>query len=120
MKVICQKKNNTIVSEYWDKVKEGQSFSVAHIKGSYFGDYKESLNKPLQTIIGEPNHGGWHPHIKRMLNPNELCIGGTFPIDYNFSVMKEKYLIGMSVPPVMVAQIATQIWEQWLSKINAV
>lgn len=113
-------KNNTIVSKYWDKVKEGQSFSVAHAKGSYFGDYKESLSKPLQTIIGEPNHGGWHPYIKRMLNHNELCIGGTFPIDYNFSVMKEKYLIGMSVPPIMVAQIATEIWNQWLSKINAV
>jgi len=27
-----------------------------------------------------------------------------------------KYLIGMSVPPVMTAQIAHQIWLQWLSK----
>ena len=109
-------KNNTIVSEYWHKVDEGQSFSVAHEKGSYFGDYKESLNKPLQTIIGEPNHGGWHPFIQRMLNDYELCNGGTYPIDYNFTGMKAKYLIGMSVPPVMTAQIATEIYNQWLCK----
>jgi len=110
-------KSNTIVSEYWHKVNEGQSFSVAHEKGSYFGDYKESLNKPLQTIIGEPNHGGWHPFIQRMLNQKELCNGGTYPIDYDFKGMKPKYLIGMSVPPVMTAQIATENYNQWLSKL---
>lgn len=110
-------KDNTIVSEYWHKVSEGQSFSVAHEKGSYFGDYKESLNKPLQTIIGEPNHGGWHPFIQRMLNDSELCNGGTYPIDYDFKGIKPKYLIGMSVPPVMMAQIASAIYEQWLSKL---
>ena len=109
-------KDNTIVSEYWNKVNEGESFSVAHEKGSYFGDYKESLNKPLQTIIGEPNHGGWHPFIQRMLNTYELCNGGTYPIDYDFKGMKPKYLIGMSVPPVMTAQIATEIYNQWLCK----
>jgi DNA (cytosine-5)-methyltransferase 1 len=111
-------KSNTLVSDYWFKVNEGQSFSVAHEKGSYFGDYKESLNKPLQTIIGEPNHGGWHPFIQRMLNKKELCNGGTYPIDYDFKEMKPKYLVGMSVPPVMVANIATEIYNQWLEKPN--
>lgn len=111
-------KNNTIVSEYWYKVKEGESFSVAHEKGSYFGDYKESFTKPLQTIIAEPNHGGWHPYIQRMLNDVELCNGGTYPIDYDFKGMKTKYLIGMSVPPVMTANVATEIYNQWLAKPN--
>lgn len=108
-------KNDTIVSTYWIKISEGQSFSVAHDKGSYFGDYKENLNKPLQTIIAEPNHGGWHPYIQRMLNKYELCNGGTYPIDYDFKVMNPKYLIGMSVPPVMIANIAIEIYNQWLS-----
>lgn len=27
------------------------------------------------------------------------------------------FACGMSVPPIMMAQVATQIWEQWLSKI---
>ena len=38
----------------------------------------------------------------------------TFPQDYDFMGQKVKYICGMSVPPVMEAQIATQIYEQWL------
>lgn len=55
-------------------------------------------------------------------NPNHLsdiklmqC--GSYPLDYNFKAIEPKYLIGMSVPPVMTAQIAHKIYEQWLSKI---
>ena len=43
---------------------------------------------------------------------------GTFPADYQFFDMDPKYLIGMSVPPVMTAQIAHQINIQWLSKLS--
>jgi len=55
---------------------------------------------------------------KRNRNKQELCDCGTYPHDYNFLTNKPEYLIGMSVPPVMTAQIATRIYEQWLSKIN--
>jgi DNA (cytosine-5)-methyltransferase 1 len=52
----------------------------------------------------------------RYLNSNELCLAGSYPIDYNFLKLRPEYLIGMSVPPVMTAQIASNIYEQWLSK----
>jgi DNA (cytosine-5)-methyltransferase 1 len=45
---------------------------------------------------------------------NEYKIIGTYPLDYNFKKIEPKYLIGMSVPPVMTAQIATEIYNQWL------
>lgn len=45
---------------------------------------------------------------------SELCDCGTYPTDYDFQSNKPEYLIGMSVPPVMTAQIATRIYEQWL------
>lgn len=48
---------------------------------------------------------------------NEIKMIGSFPQDYNFLNLKENYLIGMSVPPVMTAQIATNIYNQWLSNI---
>jgi len=48
----------------------------------------------------------------------ELCKCGTFPSDYLFNDNKPEYLIGMSVPPVMMAQVASEVYEQWLSKIN--
>lgn len=44
------------------------------------------------------------------------CIG-SYPQDYDFCGNKPEYLIGMSVPPVMTAQIASRIYDQWLSKI---
>jgi len=43
---------------------------------------------------------------------------GTFPMDYNFLSNKVKYLIGMSVPPVMMAKISFELYKQWLIKLN--
>jgi DNA (cytosine-5)-methyltransferase 1 len=48
----------------------------------------------------------------------EMLKAGTFPIDYNAPATKIQFLTGMCVPPVMTAQIALQIYEQWLSKIK--
>lgn len=45
------------------------------------------------------------------------CIS-TFPQDYDFQGNKPAYICGMSVPPVMMAQVASRVHEQWLSKIN--
>ena len=53
----------------------------------------------------------------RTYTTEELCQIGTYPIDYNFKGMDPQYLIGMSVPPVMTAQISYQIYRQWLSRI---
>ena len=41
---------------------------------------------------------------------------GSFPLDYNFLKVSGKYLIGMSVPPLMTAQIAHQIYLQLFNK----
>jgi len=53
----------------------------------------------------------------RKMTIKEICKSGSYPLDYNFQSIEPKYLIGMSVPPVMTAQIAHQIYLQWLSKI---
>jgi DNA (cytosine-5)-methyltransferase 1 len=53
----------------------------------------------------------------RYRSKKELCNSGTYPQDYNFLKLKSEYLIGMSVPPIMTAQIAKQVYEQWLSKL---
>ena len=54
----------------------------------------------------------------RYRNLDELCLCGTYPKDYNFLNNKPHYLIGMSVPPLMIAKIAQQVYCQWLSKIK--
>ena len=38
----------------------------------------------------------------------------SFPQDYDFNGNNVQYVCGMSVPPNMMANIATEIWEQWL------
>jgi len=53
----------------------------------------------------------------RQLTKTEFIKVGSFPLDYNFLGIQPQYLIGMSVPPVMTAQIATEVFNQWISKI---
>lgn len=54
----------------------------------------------------------------RKPNRSESCCIGTFPQDYNFCSSQYYYIIGMSVPPIMTAQISSQIYEQWLTKLQ--
>ena len=49
----------------------------------------------------------------RHLNNMEMILAGSFPLDYNFGSLRPEYLIGMSVPPVMMAQVSNQIKLQW-------
>ena len=51
------------------------------------------------------------------LNDEEIKLIGSYPGDYDFRGNKVEYLIGMSVPPVMTAQIATRVYEQWLKPL---
>ncbi|MCR8981629.1 DNA cytosine methyltransferase [Brevibacillus laterosporus] len=41
----------------------------------------------------------------------------TFPRDYDFMGADVQYVCGMSVPPLMMKGIASEIYKQWLSKI---
>ena len=73
------------------------------------------LSKVSNTITANDNCCLYEE--PRYRSKTELCKTGSYPLDYNFLKLKPEYLIGMSVPPVMTAQIAKQIYEQWLSKI---
>lgn len=48
-------------------------------------------------------------------NKQDIINISTFPQDYQSDDKKISFLCGMSVPPNMMAHIATCIWEQWLS-----
>ena len=82
-------------------------------KEGYYSRILVRDNKVVNTILAndslvvekEPRH----------LNIKELILAGSFPQDYNFLKIKPEYLIGMSVPPIMVNRIAEQVYKQWLS-----
>ena len=57
--------------------------------------------------------------IPRDLNEKELLGISTFPQDYDYpNIGRLRFLVGMSVPPVMIAQVANQIYHQWLKNIS--
>lgn len=95
-----------------------------------FGDIIERLEKRCSMFSNPIFHSGRVAFtitssagvnclydIPRNLNRRELCKIGTYPLDYNFKGKQPQWYIGMSVPPVMTAQIAHQIYLQWLSKM---
>jgi len=102
---------------WWNLCPKGNSFSKVHPKGFWFNAYKLDWNDTFPTLTATGgNAEPFHPEIPRKINSIEYCIGGTYPLDYNFKKIEPKYLIGMSVPPVMTAQIATEIYNQWFIK----
>lgn len=108
--------------KWWDLTDEGSSFAEKHPKGSWFSCAKVSKNQVINTIVGSARasaSGFYHYSEPRHLNVEEYQLAGTYPLDYNFTEFNSNpvYLIGMSVPPVMTAQIATEIYNQWLSKL---
>jgi DNA (cytosine-5)-methyltransferase 1 len=111
--------NHLAVSKLWDLCLPGNSFSTVHEKGSFFNGSKSDKDRALPTLTANPGgtRGVWHYNIKRPINNLEIKKAGSYPLDYNFLKLKTQYLIGMSVPPVMTAQIATKIYLQWLSKL---
>lgn len=54
----------------------------------------------------------------RYRNYEEIKLCSSFPLDYNFQDQPIDYICGMSVPPVMMAQVASRVYEQWLSKVT--
>jgi DNA (cytosine-5)-methyltransferase 1 len=105
--------------KWWELCKKGNAFSSVHPKGHWFNAYKLDWNSIFPTLTASGgNAEPFHPEIPRKINTIEYCCGGTYPQDYYFQELEPKYLIGMSVPPVMTAQIANQIKIQWLDKIK--
>ena len=94
----------------WHKTKQG------HKVGLYKSDLKFKDAAICTTI--RSNGTSYHSTQPRELSDLEIIQIGTYPMDYNFKKIKPQYLIGMSVPPVMTAQISHQIYLQWLSKIK--
>lgn len=108
--------------ELYPLVKKGNDFGEARrkLKGKrgHFNALKTHPDKPLFTIASHTGGSGNYNYKEpRLLTRLELCLGGTFPTDYNFLNQNAKYVIGMSVPPVMIAQIASKVKTNFLDKI---
>lgn len=51
---------------------------------------------------------------KMVFSESDYTLASSFPYDYDFCGLKVKYVVGMSVPPLMMKGVADSIYEQWL------
>ena len=51
---------------------------------------------------------------KTWMTENDKRNIATFPQDYDFCDQTAQYICGMSVPPVMMAQVSAEVYNQWL------
>ena len=114
------KKLSEFVLKHYELVKTGESVCNAlrrkgH-KETLFSYAKVNPNRALKTITAAES-GEFRHDAPYFLHDNDYILGGSFPVDYNFQKFNKKYLIGMSVPPVMTARIAQRVYDQWLSKL---
>lgn len=110
-----------VMLKYLSKVSKGgvlqtEKASLGGKIGAVGFSYMVVPNIVPLTVIANTHDLCYHDKL-HYITDEELRAIGTYPQDYKFLDNREKYLIGMSVPPVMTAQIATEIHDQWLSKI---
>lgn len=108
--------------ELWNSRKEGDidmSKANERLFGSraWFGQNYIYKDRICPTLTGHED--SIIPfHKPKFTSREEVCCIGSFPQDYDFGEEKCHYICGMSVPPVMMAQVATRVYEQWLKPIN--
>lgn len=102
--------------DVWHLVQAGKTFQglLSGVQG--FDSRKIAYQDICCTITASAGGALYHPRYRRHLNKKELSLIGSYPLDYDFQNLQPKYLIGMSVPPVMMAQISYQIYLQWFKQ----
>lgn len=113
--------NSKVVRHLWENriygdTNQGDANMRLFGKGSNFNQGYVYLDKVCPTLSSKESCL-IHFDQPKYLGASEVCKISSFPQDYNFAGQPPHYVCGMSVPPIMVAQIASQIHEQWLSKI---
>ena len=106
MKIVWEAK------EFWDNSMESWCFRKFW-KSSYFSQSYLYKDKVSPTITSHEDSLVLF-NAPKYTSKNEVCKIWSYPLDYDFMKCKPHYLIGMSVPPVMMAQIASEIYTQLL------
>jgi len=92
----------------------GKAHTALFGKRSMFNTVVPRSNEPSPTIAA--NCGVLHWLEPRTISNHEASLIGSYPLDYIFNKKKKdiaKYMIGMSVPPLMTYGVAKHVYEQW-------
>lgn len=109
-------------AQLWQYRKEGDcdmanACERVYNKRSHFNYKYAYRGKVLSTLTAhiESNVSFYEP---RYLSNKEIIKAASFPNDYKFLKCRPFYVCGMSVPPLMMYRIASNIYNQWLSKLK--
>lgn len=81
-------------------------------KNTHFNDSVISDDRVCNTITASGTFIRMHDGNK--FSVHDLITCQSFPQDFNFCGRSVQYICGMSVPPNMMANIAVEIYNQWL------
>lgn len=114
---------NTKTFTLWSAVEEGDT-NLGEPSYRLFGKKTQfstmlfDVNRVAYTITPDYHCSLLHKQKPFYLSDTEIANCSSFPSDYNYMGQKAGYFCGMSVPPIMMAQVASRVYEQWLSKIG--
>ena len=114
---------STVIRTLWEHREYGDRKQSQANKRLYGKDgcYTQSYVYPAQvcSTLQAKRSCLIHFNEPRFLSLRELKCISTFPQDYDFTGVNPWYVCGMSVPPVMMAQVATHIYTRLLAQISA-
>jgi DNA (cytosine-5)-methyltransferase 1 len=108
------------IERKWKQAKPGQPLSAMRKDGQMgpgrhlASRKRQSMNHPPFTLVAQ--HVMIHPTKPRYLTEAEWMAISSWPTDYDFGtsgIVKRRFFLGMSVPPLMMQRLALEIAEQW-------
>ena len=98
----------------WRATRPGKSFSSV-TGASWFSHKKLHFNQVPLTMTAACTQNLALPHSPHYISEGTALRGSSFPSDFDFLDSSPGYICGMSVPPVMMARVAHQVYCQLLS-----
>ena len=106
---IGKKINGKKTIDLWRKTAVGRNLSSA-TNGSHFSFRKINPLKPFPTVVSSNHFLHWE---RPYFISDELLIKcSSFPRDYKFQYRPPSYILGMSVPPLMIHRLSKQVINQ--------
>lgn len=116
----CDKPITNYKMKYWN-IRKITDIALSDCAGrlenkpnKFFNEVFIKMNNVCNTITAKDSLVLYD--YPRFINKKELLKVGSFPRDYNFLNIKPVYLIGMSVPPMMMYKLSQQIYLQFFKQ----
>ena len=104
----------TLYNKYYNESRMGGNI------GKYQSMKRMSPYKIPNTLTATNGSFPMDSFEPRYLYKEEIEMISSWPSDYNYLRIPPQYLLGMSVPPVMMANIANEVYKQLISGENQV